>query len=398
MSIMSWSLFRRIHDGNVWVLGMVSFTWLLGLGIRLVYPALLPYIRTEFNMGLTLAGALLTVLWIGYGTMQFPGGLLADRLGERNVLAGSIAVAAAGTTLAIAAPTVVAFFAGTLLVGIGVGLCGTTRVTVLADVYPRSAGTAIGINQAAGNVGTTLLPAIAGIVAVSLSWRWGFGMLVPLFLLAVIGLWIVVPETTSPPSEYPLSRKSLAFALQSVRCKSTGYATLSMLLISFVYQAFTGFFPTYLVLEKSLTESHAATYLGLFFAGGIVVQPVAGAISDSIGPQRTLTAFLSTFVGCLLILPWIGGEGPLLALSLVASSLLAFWPIANSYVVKTIAADHQGMTLGIVRTTYLTLATTGPIFAGAVADRGHFDAVFLVLAMTVLAATVVCLSYPSIDA
>lgn len=232
---------RQLRNGNGWILVVVSVAWLFGLGIRLVYPALLPYIRAGFEMDLTMAGALLTLLWVGYGTMQFPGGLLADRLGERNVLAGSIFLAMIGTVLVVFAPTIATFFAGTLLVGVGVGLCGTTRVTVLVDVYPRRAGTAIGINQAAGNVGTSVLPVIAGILAVTFSWRWGFGLLVPLFLLTVVGLWITVPQTTSMSSADPLTRASITRAAKSVCRRSTGYATVSMLLISFVYLAFTGF-------------------------------------------------------------------------------------------------------------------------------------------------------------
>lgn len=387
---------RGMRNGNEWILLTVSFAWLLGLGVRLVYPALLPFIRTEYGLGLTAAGALLTLLWLGYGSMQFPGGLLADRFGERNVLVWSIVVAAGGVSLVVLAPVVELFFAGTLLVGIGVGLYGTTRVTVLVDVYPRRAGTAMGINQAAGNVGTSLLPAAAGVLAVALSWRWGFGLLVPLFLLTVVGLWITVPEVTSTSAE-PITRASLARAVRSVRRRSTGYATLSMLLISFVYQAFTGFYPTYLVLEKSLTENRAATFLGVFFASGILVQPLAGALSDAVGPQKTLGGFLSVVVACLVALPWINGTVPLLAFSVLASSLLSFWPVANAYVVRTVDDAHQGTTVGVVRTIYLTLATTGPIFVGVLADRDMFDGVFLILAGVALLAAVVCLSYPSLD-
>ncbi|WP_248895777.1 MFS transporter [Haloplanus halobius] len=387
-----------VRNGNEWILLTVSFAWLLGLGVRLIYPAVLPFIRTEYGMGLTMAGAVLTLLWLGYGLMQFPGGLLADRVGERNVLVGSIAIAIAGVSLVVLAPAVEAFFAGTLLVGIGVGLYGTTRVTVLVDVYPRHAGTAMGINQAAGNVGTSVLPALAGVLATSLSWRWGFGLLIPLFAVTIVGLWITVPEVTSTESaSEPLSRASLVRAARAVGQRSTGYATVSMLLISFVYQSFTGFYPTYLVLEKSFSESQAATFLGVFFASGILVQPLAGALSDAIGPQRTLGGFLSVVVVCLVGLPWIDGTAPLLVLSVLASSLLSFWPVANAYVVQTVDDAHQGTTVGVVRTIYLTLATTGPIFAGALADRDMFDSVFLILAGVTLLAAVVCLAYPSLD-
>lgn len=72
---------------------------------------------------------------------------------------------------------------------------------MLSDVYPDRSGTAIGVASAAGNVGTTSLPAIGGVVAAAVGRRLGFGLVVPLLLATAVGLWSVVPRRTAVPAD-----------------------------------------------------------------------------------------------------------------------------------------------------------------------------------------------------
>jgi membrane protein len=62
----------------------------------MIYPVLLPYFRDAFGLSLTIAGLLVTILWLGSAVGQLPGGIFADRYSERLVLAtGAILVAVA---------------------------------------------------------------------------------------------------------------------------------------------------------------------------------------------------------------------------------------------------------------------------------------------------------------
>jgi len=84
------------------VLVAIAVGWALAIGVRLVFPALLPAVRRSFGMSLSAAGLLITVLWGAYASMQFPGGILADRYGERAVLVAAIALGGLGV-VAVAA-------------------------------------------------------------------------------------------------------------------------------------------------------------------------------------------------------------------------------------------------------------------------------------------------------
>ena len=185
------------REGRGWILLTVAFGWFLGLGTRLAAPVLMPYIRGEFGFDLSIAGLLLSSIWVAYALGQLPGGLLGDRVGERNVLAISSALVVAALVANAIAWSVVALALGFVLLGLATGVYATTRFTSLSDVFPERTATAIGLSSAAGNVGTVIVPAATGMLAATLSWRVGFMAAVPFFSVASIGLWLAVPARIS---------------------------------------------------------------------------------------------------------------------------------------------------------------------------------------------------------
>ena len=184
-------------DGRGWILVVISAGQLLSLGVRLVFPALLPQIKAEFLLTNATAGALLSLLWVSYATAQLPGGVLTDWVGERRSLITSGTLAAVSIAVIVLSPGLALFVVGLLAFGVSTGLYATPRITVLSDVYPERAGTAIGVNAAAGNFGNAVIPLIATVVTGVFAWRVGVGVALPWFVLLVVGFRLVVPFRTS---------------------------------------------------------------------------------------------------------------------------------------------------------------------------------------------------------
>lgn len=369
-------------DDRIRILVSVAAGWLLAIGVRLVFPAVLPSIRAEFGMSISMAGFLLSTLWMGYALMQFPGGVLADEFGERYALASSSVVATVGIAGVIAAPSTVPLFSASTVIGLGVGIYGTTRLTVIGDVFPDRSGTAVGVCQAAGNIGTTFLPPVAGLLAVALGWRWGFIVILPFFVLVGIGLWTFLPERTSQESDFDLelSREYVAYVSRGLFSVPVILVTITLAFTSFIYQSFTGFFPLYLSTQKGVSSGTAATLLGAFFATGILLQPIAGAFRDRFGARITLVAVFTATAIALSALPFLEGLPALIVVTFFASIQLAIWPISNSYIVDVAPADVQGTVVGLARTAYLLFGAIGPIIIGIAADGGRFDAAIFGLA------------------
>lgn len=370
------------RDGRGWILLAVAFGWFLGLGMRLTAPVLVPDIRGEFGFGLATAGLLLSLLWMAYALFQLPGGFLGDRVGERIVLVAStglVIVALGAGVVAWSIPSV--FFAFALL-GVATGTFATTRFTLLADIYPRRSATALGLSSAAGNVGTVVLPAVAGLLAAAATWRLGFAVAIPAFAVATVGLWLVVPSRTSG-STSAVDELSMATAISVLRRlaeRDVLLLTGAMFLMSFIYQGFTSFYPTYLITTKGIGEGGAAILYSAFFAAGIVVQPVAGTIADVAGSRRTIVAVSLLAAAGLGLVVTASGFWALAAVSVLASVQLGFWPIVQAATIDALPTEMQGTGFGFLRTVYLLLAATSPTVVGVLAERGYFDAAFAILA------------------
>lgn len=362
------------------VLAGVSFGWLLHIGIRLAIPALLPYFRAVFQFDLSFAGLLITLLWLAYAVGQIPGGMLGDRLGERNVLAGSTVLALMTLFLVGVSITRWWFFAATVGFGFATGLFATSRFTVLTDVYPESSGTAIGISSGIGNVGSMVIPIVAVFVASTAGWQFGVTFVLPFFVLAALGLWLAVPPGTSgsrPTTASPLAQ--MARSVGTVFRPTVLPVVLSMFCMNFVFQAFTGFYPTYLVEVKGTTEQTAGLLYGLFFGSATVVQPLVGVVGDRYGSKRTIVLLVAVLVVSLVSLPFGTDFVHFLALSVLLSVQMGFWPLAIVVLVDLLPEETQGNALGMARTTYLVLGSLGPLVVGQVSAVGFFDETFFLL-------------------
>jgi len=67
-----------------WVCFLLFLTWLMSYIDRSLMPMALPLIGQEFHMSPTVMGVVVSAFFVGYASMQIPGGMLADKFGARN--------------------------------------------------------------------------------------------------------------------------------------------------------------------------------------------------------------------------------------------------------------------------------------------------------------------------
>ncbi|WP_226007061.1 MFS transporter [Natrinema salinisoli] len=365
------------------VLTAVAGGWFLSIGVRMIYPVMLPYLRSAYGLDLTTAGLLLTTLFLAYALGQFPGGILADRFGERITLSASAVISAITLTLVVTARSSIVLFAATALFGFGTALYAVGRYTVLPRLYSDRLGAANGVTAASQDAGQSVLPPIASVIAAITLWQYGFGFAVPLFLLSAVALWMIVP--THPPDS---SDEDEGFGVDTLRTLGTEfrkpsvvYATAVLVLGLLVWQAFTSFYPTYLVDEKELSTTVASLLFGAFFALGILIKPLAGAAYDRFGIRRSLTIVATGPTIGLIALPFASGLWSLVAVTALVSTLLGFATVVEPSLLRSLPEDVRGTGFGVLRSVAFTIGATSPALFGAAADRGFFDEVFVLLAL-----------------
>ena len=370
--------------GRGWVLVAIALGWLLILGTRITIPVLLPGIKSTFSVDNATAGFVVTVVWAVYGLSQFPAGLLTDRVGDRTMLIASLAVVTVSVVALGFAPGFSLFLVTAALVGVGNGLFGPTRGTLLSNIYPNDASTAIGVTLAVGSLGAAGLPVLAGALVGPLGWRLTIAAAAPLLLATTVLAWRVVPLTTAADGTRPGSgvrafRRRLLAIFSAVRRRSVALGVGAKTVRVFVFQGLSAFLPTYLIATKGVDGLTASALLSLLFVSGAAAQAAGGRAVSRFGYRRVLVALAAGSALPTLALPFVSSVPAVAAVVALVGVQLGVAPVTNTYIIDALPDATQNGAWGLLRTTYFLIASTGSVFVGALADAGRFDGAFLVL-------------------
>jgi len=367
------------------LLAAVAAGWFLVLGMRFVVPAVLPTIRAEFGVSNTQAGVAVTVLWLTYAAMQFPTGVYIDRVGERTLLVGSALLSGVGLLGYLVSPTYALFVLATAGFGLGTGLYGPPRGTLLSRTFDDSEGTAFGTVMAAGSVGSAVLPLVAAVVTTRYGWRIGLAAVAPLFAVVAVALWVSISDRETATDDRSL-RADLRAVAAGLGDRRLAIAVTGAMVMLLVFQAVTAFLTTYLVTTRPISQETAGALLSALFVGGAVSQAVTGRLADTYGTPKVLVGVCVVSAVPLALLPVLEGE---LLVGLGAAAIgfrMSSGPLTNAYIVDLLPDAVEGTGWGLLRTGFFSVGAMGSTLVGAFADRGLFDLSFYVMAgLTLLA-------------
>lgn len=224
----------------------------------------------------TLAGAVLRVV----------NGLLVDRIGPKRSGAISQVIVIAG--LLAAWLLGVNSFAGTLALGVILGFAGASFAIALplaSRWYPaRHQGKAMGL-AGMGNSGTVLAALFAPALAKIFGWNAVLGLACIPLTLALAAYLVMAKDAPNAPAP-----KSFAQYLSPLK---HGDAWSLMGFYSVTFGGFVGLaasLPIYFTDRFGLTTIQAGYCTAACVFAGSLVRPMGGALADSIGGVKTLTA------------------------------------------------------------------------------------------------------------
>lgn len=380
--------------GRGWTLLLVAGGWLFINGFRVLLPALLPQIKADFLITNASAGFALTVLWLLYAGVQFPAGVVADRIGVRTLLIAGVVAAALSMGAFYLSPVFAVFLLVCGLFGFGAGLFGTPRDMLLSRTFPDVDNTAYSVTFAAGSLGAAGLPYIATVIADRAGWRFAVLWLFPLLLVVAVGLARVVPASHPADAERLSALRTAREALGALTDRTVLLASVVMVLYVFTYQAVLSFLPTYLVEIKGLDQGVAATLFGLIFVVSVVLQPLAGHLADQYREKLIVLSLIVLSTVTLLALVLVDGVVALVLVTPLVGVRTAVGPPVTAFIVRDLPTRIQGTGWGLLRTLFFGLGATGSSVIGLFADAGLFDAGFLLLTGLTGLAAVVWLAIP----
>lgn len=355
------------------------------LGIMLVAANLRPAvvsvsplidnISDSFGFSSGAAGLLtaLPVLFFGISAPVAP--RLANRYGIERTIFGALIVLVAGIALRLV-PDAAALFAGSVLIGIGIGVCNVVLPALIKRDFAHRSGLMTGLYSMTLSGGAAVAAGLTVPIddAVGGQWRvtlatWG------LFVLSAMVLWL--PQLrrvhTVPPTRASggLWRDRTAWAI-----------TIYMGAQSLIFYTFGAWLPKFLMDEAGMSSGAAGGALALAQTVGLTCSLLAPIIAVRFLDQRVITlAALGIcvlgFVGLLTVHGWwvfwaglvMVGPGCGIGLSLLFM------------VLRSNSTAQAGQVSGMAQAVGYGLAAIGPILIGAVHDvSGSWT-----LAMAVLA-------------
>lgn len=341
-------------------------------------PAIGPELQRHFHVGLVQTGALLSAVAAGITLTLALWGSLADRFGERTVLAVGLSGAAVFLAAAAFAGLYGAIFACLVAAGM-LGSCANAASgrAVMAWFEARERGMALGIRQMATPLGGAAAAATLPLLALRFGLAGAFLGLALACLAAALACGLALRRRGAVRRGGGASRSPLRD--RRIWRLATGGALIVAGQLSLI---------TYLVLflnqHRGLGLAAAALVLTVCQLAGAGARVLAGIWSDRlgarIGPMRGLAALGGGLLAAtaLLVEAPLGVLVPLLVVTTVvcmSTNGLAFTATG-----ELAGAERAGVAMGFQNTWLFISGALGPIAFGAVVAAVNWSAGFLLVA------------------
>ena len=372
---------RTVATRYRWVVLAVGCVGTLVTGaLRQGMPALGPEFRAAFDLSLSEIGLMFAVQTLGFTLGLVPWGALADRAGERPVLAGGLAATAGGLALSGVADTFGLLLVGLFLTGFfGASATGASGRAIMGWFARSERGFVLGIRQTAipvGGAATALsLPAIA--IAVDL--RAALLTLGAFSLVAAVvaAVWMRDPPSTEAPRGF--------VATPPMRDGRIWRLGVGSGLIVMAQAAIIGFTVLFLVDEHGLSTASAALVLAAIQLVSAVARISVGRWSDRVDrriePLRRIGLVGGLLVGLMALL----ADAPnavLIPLLVLGGAAISSWNGLSFTAAAEIAGRARAGTAMSLQNTLVSIlgVAASPAF-GALAEATSYRTAFLAAAV-----------------
>src|ERR1700682_5799736 len=185
--------------GRWWALAALVISGLvIGLDSTVLITAL-PTLSSKLGASTSDLQWISAAYTLTLGGLLLPGGVLGDRYGRKRLLLVGLALFGIASVIASQATTATALIAMRALMGVGGALIVPLSLSILPSMFtPEERPRAVSITAAGAFLGLPLGPLVAGWLLSHYAWGSVFLINAPVVLIALIGVWRLVPEGKDP--------------------------------------------------------------------------------------------------------------------------------------------------------------------------------------------------------
>ncbi len=374
------------------VLGAVSSIHFLHDGFSETLYVFLPLWAREFGLTFAQVGLIRSAYTGGMAAFQIPAGFLAERWGERRLLAAGTAVTAAGFIAAGWAGGFVPLLILLLAAGLGSGVQHPLSSSLVSKAYETgNRRTALGTYNFSGDVGKAGVAAAIGLAAGLIGWRAAGAAYGVLGVVAALAIVPMLSRLGAGDRELRAEAGGASVSGWGIR-DGRGFSALCA--IGMVDNATrTGFltFMPFILISKDLGVGGVGLAFALVFIGGATGKFVCGLVADRFGVIRTVV--LTEVATTALILVVVAAPLPLamgvlipLGIALNGTSSVLYGTVAD-----LVSSQRRSRAYALYYSLTIGASALAPTVWGFVGDGAGVPATLTLVGLVVLVTVPLCL-------
>jgi MFS family permease len=341
------------HKGRTLALtGMLhGFTHLYGTALLPLYLLMQRDLKLD---SVSKATSLVTIMMVAYFLPSYPLGVLADRTSRKKLLAYGLTINALAFVGLAFAPNYSWAFACVILAGIGGSSYHPAATAMIARLFPKNTGRALGLAGIGSGAGFFLGPLYTGWRAATLepvlgaaAWRR------PILEIGVLGIfaaglfaWLASEEAvvaadrkqaTLPAGKlFPTPALWVFFLLTSFLFSLRDFAGLSMASLSSLF----------LQNAEGYDTRRAGIAVSALFVGSVISNPLLGSLSD--GRRKLwITCVIGIGSSLIILFPHVPARWTIPCLLAFGFFFLASFPILEAALMQSVPDAVRGRVFGI---------------------------------------------------
>ena len=185
--------------GRWWALAALVVSGLvIGLDLTVLITAL-PTLSSKLGATTSDLQWIAAAYTLALGGLLLPGGVLGDRYGRKRLLLVGLAIFGVSSVIASQVTTASALIAMRTFMGVGAALILPLSLSILPSMFTeQERPRAVSAAAAGAFLGLPLGPLVAGWLLTHYAWGSVFLINAPVVVIALLGVWFLVPESKDP--------------------------------------------------------------------------------------------------------------------------------------------------------------------------------------------------------
>ncbi len=346
---------------------------------------LLPLLASAFGLSLAQVGLIRGAHRAAMAAFQIPAGLVAERIGERGLLAFGTALAGAAFIALGYAQGFWAILAALFFAGMGSAVQHPLASTLVSRAYPvQGRRAALGAYNFAGDVGKFGFGGLVSLLLLAgVSWQApviGFGAVAIVTAIAVLSLLVPVARRPTPGDQAP-AEGATGWGIRD-RPRFLALCLIEVL-DSSVRSAFLTFI-AFLLIAKGLSAGWAVAAVPLVLAGGMAGKLACGVLAERLGIARMIVITEIATAGGIFAALALPATGVLLLLPLLGVVVQGTSSVLYATIGEYVRPERLSRAFGLFYTVGSVCGIAAPLAYGLLGDRLGVEAAIAALGGTVL--------------